>query len=55
MLPGGTRIVCTIYDNTYFLGLICTILQIPAQPLTTADEELNDLDHDLSVDDLSEV
>ena len=29
-------------------------MQIPAQPLTTADEELDDLDHDLSVDDLSD-
>ena len=27
----------------------------PAQPLTTAGEQLDDLDHDLSVDDQSEV
>ena len=32
---------------------MCTIYTDPAQPLTTAVEELDHLDHDLSVDDLS--
>ena len=44
MLLGGTRTISTIYN-------MCPGLDVyradPAQPLTTASEELDDLDHDL--------
>ena len=45
MLPGGNRIICIIYDMFPRLDLYCTD---PAQPLTTAGEDLDDLDRDLS-------
>ena len=51
MLPGGSHIItCMIYHLFPGLDLYHTD---PAQPLTTAGEELDYLDHDLS--DLSEV
>ena len=50
MLPGGSRIICMIYHRFPGLDMYCTD---PAQPLTTAGGELDDLDHDLS--DLSDV
>ena len=52
MLPGRSRITCMIYHLFPGLDLYCAD---PAQPLTTASEELDDLDDDLCdlLDDLS--
>ena len=38
-----------------FPGLDHLLRTGPAQPLATAGDELDDLDHDLSVDDLLDV
>ena len=46
MLPDGTRIICMIWHMLPGLDLCYAD---PAQPLRTAGEELDDLDHDLSV------
>ena len=45
ILPGGTRIICVTWHIFLEYDLYCAN---PAQPLTTAGEELDDLDHDLS-------
>ena len=45
MLPGGSRIICMIHHLLPGLDLYCAD---PAQPLTTAGEELDYPDHDLS-------
>ena len=44
MLPGGSRTICAIRPLFPELDLYYAD---PAQPLTTAGEELDDLDHDL--------
>ena len=48
MLPRGSRIICMMYvqQQLVFAGmdLCCTN---PAQPLATAGDELDRLDHDL--------
>ena len=41
MMPGGTRIICMIQDK--FPGLDLPYEADPAQPLTTAGEELDHL------------
>ena len=62
MLPRGTRVICIIY-MARSLGWICTTYAEPAQPPTTenadpaqppttAGDEVNDLDHDVSVRDV---
>ena len=50
MLPGWTRTVCMIWHMFSGLDRYCAD---PVQPLITASEEVDDLDHDLF--DLSEV
>ena len=45
MLPDGSGIICMIWAMFPGLDLYYTD---PAQPLTTAGEELDGLDHDLS-------
>ena len=50
MLPGGSRTICMIYH--IFSGLHLYYAD-PAQPLTMAGQELDDLNHDLS--DLSDI
>ena len=50
MLPDGSRVICMI---EHMLPELHMHYADPAQPLTTAGEELDYLDHDLS--DLSEV
>ena len=53
MLPDGTRIICIIWLMFPGLDLCCAD---PAQSLTTASEELDYLDHDLSdLCDLSDL
>ena len=47
MLPCGTHITSTVYYSTPFLGWIYEDTDL-AQHLATADEELDELDHDLS-------
>ena len=42
-MPGGIRIICMIWHM--FPGLDLYYAD-PAQPLTTVDEELDDIDHD---------
>ena len=51
MMPSGSRTICMIEDNISELDLYYTD---PAQHLTTARQDLDDLDHDLE-NDLSEV
>ena len=54
MLPGGGRRICMyLLCRSCFLGLLDLYCTDRAQPLTTAGEDLDDLDHDLS--DLSDL
>ena len=42
VLPGGTRLICMICHKFFGLDLYHAY---PAQPLTTAGDELDDLQH----------
>ena len=48
MLPDGSRIICVTTVAHNLLGWICVTTTDPAQPITTAGEELHRLDHGLS-------
>ena len=49
MLPGGNRTICMICMIQHTFPGLDLYYADPAQPLTTATEEPDDLDHDLSM------
>ena len=52
---GGTSTIRMIYVAHTFLGRnCCTMYADPTQPLTTADGDIDDLDHDVPADDISD-